>query len=89
MGTILACQEVLDVVPMIREEMEVNAMLIVAAGSESLTTVLVGVISYLLRNPDKMETLVTEIHVAFQSQEKIIGASLKHLPYLDAVLHEE
>jgi hypothetical protein len=39
------------VAPMTREEMEVNAMMIVAAGSEYITILLCGANNYLLRNP--------------------------------------
>lgn len=73
---------------MTQEEMEVNAMLIVAAGSESVTTVLTGVINYLLRNPEKLATLTREIRGTFRSESEITGAALKNCVYLNAVLNE-
>jgi cytochrome P450 len=73
---------------MTQEEMEVNAMMIVAAGSESITTVLSGAINYLLRNPEKLATLTHEIRSTFQSEPQITGAALKSCTYLNAVLNE-
>lgn len=76
------------IAPMTREEMEVNAMMIVAAGSESITTVLCGAINYLLRNPEKLTKLVHEIRSTFPSEREIEGSALKRLSYLNAVLTE-
>jgi cytochrome P450 len=73
---------------MTQEEMEVNAMMIVAAGSESVTTVLAGVINYLLRNPEKLATLTHEIRATFRAESEITGAALKNCSYLNAVLNE-
>ncbi|PLB51299.1 cytochrome P450 [Aspergillus steynii IBT 23096] len=70
------------------EEMEVNAMMIVAAGSESITTVLTGVINHLLRNPRVHQTLVDILRGTFSSSEDITASSLKNVPYLNAVLNE-
>ncbi|PWY64781.1 cytochrome P450 [Aspergillus sclerotioniger CBS 115572] len=70
------------------EEMEVNSMLIVAAGSESITTVITGTVNYLLREPEKMRRLVEEIRGRFGTEEEITGTRVKGLPYLDAVLSE-
>ncbi|RAL03515.1 cytochrome P450 [Aspergillus ibericus CBS 121593] len=72
---------------MSREEIEVNAMLIVAAGSESVTTVVTGTVNYLLREPEKMSRLVGELR-RFQSEEEITGMAVKGLPYLNAVVNE-
>lgn len=73
---------------MTQEELEVNAMMIVAAGSESVTTVLAGVINYLLRNPERLATLTHEIRGTFRSEPDITGAALKNCAYLNAVLNE-
>ncbi|PYH91568.1 cytochrome P450 ClCP1 [Aspergillus ellipticus CBS 707.79] len=81
-GTMLSSES------MTQEEMEVNAMMIVAAGSESVTTVLTGVINHLLRNPDKLATLVTTLRTTFPTEQDITGSALKSIPYLDAVLNE-
>ena len=69
-------------------EVEVNAMLIVVAGSESVTTALTGIINYLLRNPLQLQALTHEIRSTFQNEKDMNGTSLSRLPYLDGVLHE-
>ncbi|KUI67221.1 hypothetical protein VM1G_02942 [Cytospora mali] len=71
-----------------REEMEVNAMMLVAAGSESVTTVLTGLLNYLLRNPDDLAAVTGEIRTAFSSGDEIAGPKLKQLPILNATLNE-
>ena len=69
-------------------EIEINAMLIVVGGSESVTTALTGTINYLLREPSKLEVLTNEVRSAFPDEEKINSAALTRLPYLNAVLQE-
>lgn len=69
-------------------EVEINSMLIVVAGSESVTTVLTGITNYLLRNTTIFQALVHEVRSNFQSNDDITGVSLSRLPYLNAVLHE-
>jgi len=69
-------------------EIEINAMLIVVAGSESVTTVLTGITNYLVRDKTKLEALVHEIRSTFRQEQDISGASLSRLPYLNAVLNE-
>lgn len=70
------------------EEIEVNAMMIVATGSESITTVLSDLINYLLRYPEKLQTLSNETRSIFSSEKDIMAASLKSTPYLNAVLND-
>ncbi|RAL16419.1 cytochrome P450 [Aspergillus homomorphus CBS 101889] len=83
-GTMLASQA------MTQEEIEVNAMLIVAAGSESITTVLTGVINHLLQKEERtsLSELVTLLRRTFSAEHEITATRLKALPYLDAVLME-
>jgi len=69
-------------------EVEINAMLIVVAGSESVTTVLTGITNYLVRDETKLGALVHEIRSTFRQEQDISGASLSRLPYLNAVLNE-
>ena len=73
---------------MSRAEIEINAMMVVVAGSESITTVLTGIINYLLRDLTKLEKLTHEIRVRFSTEEEIVGNSTNGLPYLNAVLSE-
>ena len=69
-------------------ELEVNSMLIVVAGSESVTTALTGIINYLLRNPSQLRALTHEVRSTFQDEKDMTGTSISRVPYLDAVLHE-
>lgn len=87
-GQLLDSEADPDVKPMSREEMEVNAMMLVAAGSESVTTVLAGVLNYLLRNPDDLAAAADEVRNTFSSASMITGSRLKQMPLLTAVLHE-
>ena len=73
---------------MSRDEIEINSMALVVAGSESVTTALVGIINYLLREPEKLEKLNREIRTSIHEGEEVTAASLKKLPYLNAVLSE-
>lgn len=73
---------------MTREEIEINSMIFVVAGSESTTTVLIGILNHLLRNPSKLENLSQEVRTSFTTESDIKGASLSSLPYLNAIFHE-
>lgn len=87
-GQILESEKNPESESMSREEMEVNAMMLVAAGSESVTTVLTGLLNYLLRNPDDLAAVTNEIRSAFASEDKIAGSKLKQLPIVNATLNE-
>lgn len=73
---------------MTRDELEINAMLLVIAGSESSTTVLLGIFNQLLRDPSKLDTLTQEVRTHCVKEQDITGKSLNKLPYLGAVFHE-
>ncbi|KAI4195527.1 MAG: hypothetical protein LQ350_007160 [Teloschistes chrysophthalmus] len=77
-----------DQAQMTREEIEINSMLLVIAGSESTTTLLLAIMNHLLRNPAKMNALTKEIRSAHDTDGAITGSSLSKLPYLAAVLQE-
>ncbi|TGO31106.1 hypothetical protein BPAE_0002g01730 [Botrytis paeoniae] len=69
-------------------EIEINSMALIIAGSETLTTTLAAAIHFLLENPKCLETLETEIHTNFSTEEQITNESTSSLPYLMAVLNE-
>lgn len=73
---------------MSRSEIEINILSLVVAGSESVTTVLAGLTNHLLRDPEKLDHLVSEIRSAFQDEQEINGIATSHLPYLNTVLQE-
>jgi cytochrome P450 len=73
-------------------EIEQNVLTIVVAGSETLTTVFLGVFHYLLAvsSKEKLDRLLEEIRSSFNSEAEITGASTPatNLPYLNAVIEE-
>lgn len=87
-GQLLASERDPALEAMSREEMEVNAMMLVAAGSESVTTALAGLLNHLLRSPDDLAAATREVRTAFASADEIAGPGLKRLPLLDAALSE-
>ena len=69
-------------------EAEINSMLIVVAGSESVTTALTGIINYLLHDPKRFQSVTEEVRSTFISEENITATTVSQLPYLNAILHE-
>jgi cytochrome P450 len=78
-------QESSDVSPL---EYQSTVETLIIAGSETTATLMSGIIYYLLKEPDKMEKLVSEIRHAFKSAEDINFVSVNGLPYLLACLQE-
>ena len=70
------------------EELECNAMALIVAGSDTLATVLGGIINYLLIYPMILKRLAQEIRSSFTSEAEIDPACTKQLPYLSAVIKE-
>lgn len=85
---ILVVNDSVSALHMSREEIEINAMMLVVGGSESVTTVLVGITNYLLREKSKLQALIDEVRSTFQDEGAITGYSVSTLPYLNAVLQE-
>ena len=73
---------------MTREEMNVNAGLLIIAGSETTATLLSGATYYLLTNKSALDKLCNEIRSAFPNGDDITFTSVTRLPYLHAVLEE-
>nr|WPM83320.1 ProsA [Phaeosphaeria sp.] len=69
-------------------EMEVNAALIIPAGSDTISTTIAGCIYLLLRNPNTSERLRKELTQEFKSESDINMARLANLPYIKAVIDE-
>lgn len=70
------------------QEMEVNAALIVPAGSDTITTTIAGCLYLLLAHPDSFRRLRAELDATFQSEREITLSRLAGLPYLKAVIDE-
>ena len=73
---------------MSQSEIEATFNIIIVAGSETTATTLSGALNHLIRNPDKLRTLIKEIRTSFPTEEAITLSALRGLPYLNAVLHE-
>lgn len=61
---------------------------LIIAGSETTATLMSGVTYYLLKDPERMMKLKTEIREAFSSADEIDFVSVNKLPYLLACLDE-
>ncbi|KAF1344389.1 cytochrome P450 monooxygenase [Delphinella strobiligena] len=69
-------------------EIASNAVLLLAAGTETSATTLSVTTYALLKNPEKMAKLVSEVRSCFKSQDEINFDSANGLPYLSACLNE-
>ncbi|KAF2813988.1 cytochrome P450 [Mytilinidion resinicola] len=70
------------------EEMHANASLFMLAGTETTATLLSGLTFHLLKNPDKLAKLTTEIRTTFATEEDITIETLARLKYLHGCLEE-
>ncbi|KAK0701956.1 cytochrome P450 4F3 omega-hydroxylase [Lasiosphaeria miniovina] len=70
------------------EEMEVNAALLIPAGSDTIATTVSGCLYLLLKTPDALARLRGELARAFGCEADIAMAPLAGLPYLRAVVDE-
>jgi cytochrome P450 len=71
------------------QELETNAEVLVVAGSETTATLLSGATYWLLRTPDAMKKVTSEVRQAFQSEDEInFGSATARLPYMLACLDE-
>ncbi|KAI4254075.1 MAG: hypothetical protein LQ352_003321 [Teloschistes flavicans] len=71
-----------------KEEMTAHVSTFVIAGGETVSTFLAGVTYFLLKHPQKLKTLVTEIREAFKSYADINAKDAQQLTYLQAVINE-
>ena len=71
-----------------RDELNVNLLAMLMAGSQLTTTALASSTYYLLRRPEAMEKLKQEIHTAFTTDKDISIGSTAGLLYLEAVVTE-
>jgi cytochrome P450 len=86
-GSIMKNQEV-EGKGIIRDEMGSNAILFLAAGSETTATTLTGVTYLLLSNRKKYAALVKEIRGRFKSASEITFEEVNKLDYMIACLQE-
>ncbi|KAL5363703.1 cytochrome P450 [Aspergillus floccosus] len=74
--------------PISQGELEANLGLLTMAGSETSATALSAASFYLCRNKAAAQKLREEITTAFKSERDICHDTVKHLPYLTAVIRE-
>ncbi|GFF58286.1 probable sterigmatocystin biosynthesis P450 monooxygenase stcF [Aspergillus lentulus] len=71
------------------EEMVANANILIIAGSETTATLLAGTIYFLLRNPDTLAKVVTEVRTTMKTETDITCNSAgAKLPYMLACIQE-
>jgi cytochrome P450 len=87
MGSIMKNQEVAEKA-LTRDELDSNAMLFLAAGSETTATTLTGVTYLLLSHPEKYASLVREIRGKFSSIDQITIEQVNKMDYMIACLQE-
>jgi aspirochlorine biosynthesis cytochrome P450 monooxygenase len=69
-------------------EMEISASIFMTAGSETSSSLLVGCMYYVLRNPAIWSRLCTEVRQKFATESEITFSELQKLEYLNAVIEE-
>ncbi|KAJ5194291.1 hypothetical protein N7491_001628 [Penicillium cf. griseofulvum] len=69
-------------------EIIVNGATFIAAGSETLSNLLSGLVAQLLYNPEKYDKLRHEIRSSFSQSEEINHDRVIKLPYLNACIEE-
>ncbi|KIA75840.1 cytochrome P450 [Aspergillus ustus] len=71
-----------------KAEMVVSAVTLVGTGSETISTLLTGLVYFLGTNPHAMNKLVEEIRTTFSSADEVDHLSVQKLKYLTACLEE-
>lgn len=69
-------------------EMEVNAAILIQAGSETTATALAACTFYLATSPDAYSRLAHVVRQAFATDEEITFLAVSKLPFLNAVIEE-
>ncbi|CAP61987.1 uncharacterized protein PODANS_5_1260 [Podospora anserina S mat+] len=72
-----------------KDELEANCILLLLAGSETMTTSLLGATHYLCENPAVLRRMTAEVRATVTSEEQLtFGFITENMPYLNAVLKE-
>ena len=71
-----------------RSEIEMNAGIIIQAGSETTATVLAACIYYLQKHPSCWQRAVQEVRTAFPADSDITFLATSQLPYLGSIIEE-
>ena len=73
---------------MTQKEIHENSKSLIVAGSETSSTALSGLLSFLLSRPECMRKLVEEVRGTFEAESEISAANMGKLSYLKAALQE-
>ena len=71
-----------------RSEIEVNAGIIIQAGSETTATVLAACVYYLQEHPSCWQRATQEVRTAFQADSDITFLATSQLPHLGSIIEE-
>ncbi|PGH26436.1 hypothetical protein AJ80_01934 [Polytolypa hystricis UAMH7299] len=71
-----------------QDEIIVNGALFIVAGSETTANALSGMLSRLLRNPDKLHKLSAEIREHIKTEKDCTADNFRKLPYMNACIEE-
>ena len=85
---ILRNKEHKDMDAMSVTEMEVNAAVLLIAGTETVATALTGAMWHLSTNPDTLHRVRQQIDAAFANEDDIDIAGTANIPYLTAIIAE-
>jgi cytochrome P450 len=69
-------------------QLQADAGLLIAAGSDGVGLTVAAAVFYLLHNPLVLDKLIREIRSSFSSLDQIRNPKLNQLSYLQAVVHE-
>ena len=71
-----------------RSEIEMNAGMLIQAGSETTATILAACVYYLLKHPSCWQRAIQEVRTAFQADSDITFVTTSQLPYLGSIIEE-
>lgn len=74
--------------PMDEEDVMSMAITLVAAGSETTSAALTGLMYYLVNSPQSLRKLTAEVRSAFATEKEITIKGIAKLPYLNATIEE-
>jgi cytochrome P450 len=87
-GSVMNYNEKKGEVKIPKDEIESNLRILIFAGSETSSTAMTAILTYLLQNPKAYANVQEEVRDAFRDAPDITTTSVGHLEYLTAVIQE-
>lgn len=87
-GSVMTYNEEKGEVKIPKDEIESNLRILIFAGSETSSTAMTAILTYLLQNPKAYANVHEEVRDAFRDARDITTASVGHLEYLTAAIQE-